>query len=136
MARKVEIIFLKPETRLPTVNIDKDKFRVVLQNLLENAIKYSNPNSKVFIALREKNNFIEISVKDRGIGISEEGKKSIFQKFYRDTTAQKKESLGSGIGLFTTKKIVEDHSGKIWFESTENEGSTFFVTIPSFKENT
>ena len=135
LARKVEIIFLKPETKLPTVNADKDKFRIVLQNLLENAIKYSNPNSKIFIALREKNGFIEISVKDRGIGISEEGKKSIFQKFYRDATAQKKESLGSGIGLFTTKKIVEDHRGKIWFESIENEGSTFFVTIPSFKES-
>jgi signal transduction histidine kinase len=69
-----------------------------------------------------------------GIGISEEGKKSIFEKFYRDTTAQKKEAMGSGIGLFTTKKIVEDHKGKIWFDSKENEGTTFFFTVPIYKE--
>jgi len=133
LAHKVEIIFLKPEITLPTVNADKNKLRIVLQNLLENAIKYSNENGKVFIALRKKDEFLEVTIKDKGIGISEEGKKSIFEKFYRDPTALKKESIGSGIGLFTTKKIVEDHKGKIWFESSENEGTTFFFTIPVFK---
>jgi len=133
LAHKIEMIFLKPELQLPGVKADKEKLRIVLQNLLENAIKYSNQYGKVFIALREKNGFIEVSVKDMGIGISEEGKKSIFEKFYRDTTAQKKEALGSGIGLFTTKKIVEDHGGKIWFDSNEGEGTTFFFTVPVYK---
>ena len=133
LAHKVEIIFLKPEMKLSMINADKEKFRIVLQNLLENAIKYSNAGGKVFVALREKDGFIEISVKDLGIGISTEGKKSIFEKFYRDSTAQKKETIGSGIGLFTTKKIVEDHGGKIWFESTEGEGTTFFFTVPTYK---
>ncbi|MEI6581016.1 MAG: HAMP domain-containing sensor histidine kinase [bacterium] len=133
LAHKIEIIFLKPEMRLPTVKADKEKFRIVLQNLFENSIKYSNPYGKVFIALREKDSFIEVSIKDIGIGISEEGKKRIFEKFYRDVTAQKKEAVGSGIGLFTTKKIVEDHGGKIWFESNEGEGTTFFFTVPIYK---
>jgi signal transduction histidine kinase len=134
LAHKVEMIFLKPEMKLSKVSADKEKLRIVLQNLLENSIKYSKEHGKVFIALREKDDFIEISVKDMGIGISEEGKKSIFEKFYRDSTAQKKEAVGSGIGLFTTKKIVEDHKGKIWFESHEGEGTTFFFTIPIYNE--
>jgi signal transduction histidine kinase len=135
LAHKIEIIFLKPELRLSFIKADKEKFRIVLQNLFENAIKYSNPHGKVFIALREKDGFVEASVKDMGIGISEEGKKSIFEKFYRDSTAQKKEAVGSGIGLFTTKKIVEDHGGKIWFESNEGEGTTFFFAVPIYKES-
>lgn len=133
LSRKIEMIFLKPETKFPTIKADKQKFRVILQNLLENSIKYSNLNGKVFISIKEKNGLIEISVKDSGIGISEEGKKNIFEKFYRDTTAEKKECVGSGIGLFTVKKIVEGHGGKIWFESTEGEGTTFFFTVPVYK---
>lgn len=132
---KIEIIFLKPEMKLPTIKADKEKFLIVLQNLIENAIKYSNEHGKVFIALREKNDFVEVSIKDKGIGISEEGKKSIFGKFYRDTVAKDKKEIGSGIGLFTTKKIVEDHGGKIWFESNEGEGTTFFFTVPVYKNS-
>lgn len=132
---KVEVIFLKPAMKLPLIKADKEKFLIVLQNLFENAIKYSNEHGKVFIALREKDDFVEVSVKDMGIGISEEGKKSIFEKFYRDTVAQKKEEIGSGIGLFTTKKIIDDHGGKIWFESSEGEGTTFFFTVPIYKES-
>jgi len=134
-AKKVEIIFLKPETKLSAINADKNKFLIVLQNLFENAIKYSNPHGKVFIALKEKDGFIEVSVKDIGIEISEKGKENIFEKFYRDTTAKEKESDGSGIGLFTAKKIVEDHGGKIWFESSKSEGTTFFFTIPIYKDS-
>ena len=80
--------------------------------------------------MTKKNESLEVSIKDTGIGISEEGKKKIFEKFYRDTNAQKKQSIGSGIGLYTAKIIIEKHKGKIWFSSTENEGTTFFFTIP------
>jgi len=132
-AKGIEIIFLTPEKKIPSVKGDKEKIRVVFQNLLENAIKYSNANGKIFITLKEEKDFIEVSVKDNGIGISEEGKKKIFEKFYRDPEAQKKEVIGSGIGLFTTKKIVEDHEGKIWFESSKDEGTTFFFTVPVLK---
>ena len=131
-----EIIFLKPTNdKEPFVKADKEKIRVVFQNLLENAIKYSNPHSKIFIILKENKDEAEISVKDSGIGISEDGKSRIFEKFYRDPTAQKKEVIGSGVGLFTSKQIVEKHSGKIWFESKEGDGTTFFFTIPIYKGN-
>ncbi|MBU0612097.1 HAMP domain-containing histidine kinase [Patescibacteria group bacterium] len=129
-AKGIEVIFLKPEKKLLSIQADKEKMRVVLQNLLENAIKYSNSHDKVFVTLRENDGLVEISIKDTGVGISEEGKKKIFEKFYRDPEAQKKEPVGSGIGLFTTKKIIEDHGGKIWFESSESKGTTFLFTIP------
>ncbi len=131
-ARGIEIIFLKPE-RVHSANADKDKVRVVLQNLIENAIKYSALHGKVFITLKELDGMMQISVKDTGVGISEEGKGKIFQKFYRDKEAEKEQVVGSGIGLFTSKKIVEDHGGKIWFESSAGEGTTFFFTIPIHK---
>lgn len=128
----IEVIFLTPKTKLPLVRADKEKLRVVLQNLLENSIKYSNSHGKIFITLTQKGDLVEVSIKDTGIGISEEGKKKIFEKFYRDSGAQKKETAGSGIGLFTSKKIVEEHGGKIWFESSKDEGTTFFFTVPIF----
>jgi signal transduction histidine kinase len=132
-SRGIEIIFLTPETKLPAVRADQEKIRIVLQNLLENAIKYSNMNGKIFISLKQDGEIIEASIKDTGIGISEDGKKKIFEKFYRDPEAQKREAVGSGIGLFTSKKIVEEHGGKIWFDSSEGTGTTFFLSIPVFK---
>jgi signal transduction histidine kinase len=129
-SKQIEMILLTPETKIPTVRADKEKLRVVLQNLLENAMKYSNPQGKEFISLKQNNEMIEISVKDIGIKISEEGKKRIFEKFYRDAEALKKESVGSGIGLFTVKKIVEKHGGKIWFDSEKDTGTIFSFTIP------
>ncbi|MFA6185560.1 MAG: HAMP domain-containing sensor histidine kinase [Candidatus Shapirobacteria bacterium] len=132
-SKGIEIIFLTPKTKPPLVRGDKEKLRVVFQNILENAIKYSNAHGKIFITLTEKDGFIETSVKDTGIGISEDGKKKIFEKFYRDPGAQKKAVIGSGIGLFTIKKIVETHGGKIWFDSIDGDGTTFFFTIPIYK---
>ena len=128
--RGIEIIFLKPQTVLPETKVDKEKILVVLQNLIENAIKYSKYHGKIYVSVKIEKENIEISVKDAGIGISEDSKIKIFEKFYRTENAQKKEAMGSGIGLYTTKDIVEKHRGKIWFESKENEGTTFFVSLP------
>ena len=108
----------------------KKKMRIALQNLLDNAIKYSNTDSKVFVTLKKTNDMLQVSVKDTGIIISEESKNKIFKKFYRAPEAENKEMIGSGIGLFTTKKIIEGNGGKIWFESLENDGTTFFSQSP------
>ena len=132
-ARGIEIILLAPDTKPGEVRADKEKIRVVLQNLLENAIKYNNPNGKVFVSLKQDGDMVEVSFRDTGIGISEEGKKKIFEKFYRDPEVEKKETVGSGIGLFDTKKIIEEHGGKVWFESLKDKGTTFFFTVPIFK---
>ncbi|MCX6757380.1 MAG: HAMP domain-containing sensor histidine kinase [Candidatus Nomurabacteria bacterium] len=135
MGRGIEIIFLKPNNTIPHVKIDKEKTRVILQNLIENAIKYSHYHGKIFISIKVNDDgLVEVSVKDSGIGISEDSKKKIFEKFYRTDDAQKKEAMGSGIGLYTTKKISEAQGGKVWFESEAGHGTTFFFTVPIAKK--
>lgn len=130
--KEIELIFLKPKNELPAINCDPEMLRVVFQNLLENAIKYSGKNDKIFMSLKQdlKNNNLEISIRDTGIGIKKEEQDQIFNKFFRGSNAIKKDTLGSGLGLFTTKSIIEHHKGKIWFESTPELGTTFFITLP------
>lgn len=128
--RGVEIIFLKP-SGLPSVDIDAPKIRFVLQNLIENAIKYSDKGDKAVIAIeRHDDTAIEISVKDTGIGISNEDAPRIFDKFFRAENARKKEEMGTGLGLFTAKSIIERHGGTMRFESEPGVGTTFFFTLP------
>lgn len=126
----IELIFLKPEVDLPLVNCNQGMIRVVMQNLIENAIKYSNPHGKIFISLKKDENNVEFLVHDMGIGIEDKDQPNIFQKFYRAPNAEKKNSDGSGLGLFTVKKIIDRHKGKIWFENNQNGGTTFFVLLP------
>ncbi len=126
----IELIFLKPEESFPELNCDEEMIRVVIQNLIENAIKYSNKGGKIFISLKQEDHNIIMSVHDSGIGIEEEDKPSIFKKFFRSEKAKVKDPIGSGLGLFTTKNIVEKHNGKIWFEKTDGDGTTFFVSLP------
>lgn len=128
--KKVELIFIEPESILSPVYCDEEMIRVVFQNLIENAIKYSNESGKIFVSLKQKENEIEVSIRDTGIGIREEDKNNIFNKFFRTQNAIEKDHIGSGLGLFTTKNIVEKHNGKIWFENQQGEGTTFFVSLP------
>ncbi len=131
--KEVELIFLKDYKDLPKVKCDEEMIRVVFQNLIENAIKYSNIKDKVVISLKysEVNKEIEISIHDSGIGIKEEDKSKIFEKFFRAENAKTKDYIGSGLGLFTTKHIIENHKGKIWFVSDQDNGTTFFVSLPT-----
>lgn len=128
----VELIFIKPYTDFPEVSCDIEMIRVVFQNLTENAIKYSQANDKILISLKynKDENNIEFSIHDNGIGIKPEDQSKIFEKFFRAENAIAKDYVGSGLGLFTTKNIIERHKGKIWFESNIESGTTFFVTLP------
>lgn len=127
----VGIIFLKPTAgeHIPMVRGDRDKLRVVLQNLLENAIKYSSQGDKVFLSLGIENDTVTLSVKDTGIGIQESEQSRIFEKFFRADNAKKKENVGSGLGLYTSKKIIEGHGGRIWFDLEKNGGTTFHISL-------
>lgn len=129
-AKGIEIIFLKPTVHIPKVKVDKDKIHIVVQNLLDNAIKYSDTHGKVFITIKTLGDQIQMSVKNNGVIIPDESKGEIFKKFYRAPEAQEKSHTGSGIGLFIIKNIIEKHGGKIWFESSKADGTTFFINIP------
>jgi len=126
----IELIFSNKEKDIPLVNCNKKMIRVVLQNLIENALKYSSNHGKIRISVKKIDNGIEIFVEDFGIGIKEENKEKIFQRFYRAENARKVDPNGSGLGLYTIKKIVEDHGGMISFKSMEGVGTTFFVMLP------
>lgn len=129
----VELIFLKSEKQIPLVLCDVEMMRVVIQNLVENSIKYNKQGGKVFVSIKQVNENVQISVHDSGIGIKKEDQENIFKKFFRAQNAVDKENIGSGLGLFTTKNIIEKHNGKIWFDQEQKEGTTFYVSLPIAK---
>lgn len=129
----VEIVFLRPEETIPLLPFDKEKIRVVIQNLIENAIKYSRKSDKVFIGIHVYPDTVSLTVKDTGIGIPQSQQEHIFEKFFRATNAKEKEEIGSGLGLYTVKNIIIEHGGTITFESKDSEGTTFTITLPLHK---
>ena len=116
------------------VKCEKERIYDVINNLLTNAIKYSPQNSEIIVQSEIKDDFIVISVKDNGIGFTEEEKKKIFQQFGKIEHYGQGwdiETSGSGLGLYIAKKIVELHGGKIWMESEgRDKGSTFYFSLP------
>lgn len=108
---------------------DKEKIEQVLENLVSNASKYSPPNTQIKIKASKTENFITISVEDKGIGIPQASYGEIFKKFYRtDISLNKAEGLG--IGLYISKNIIEKHKGHMWFKSEEGKGSIFYFSLP------
>jgi len=103
---------------------------IVFQNLIENGIKYSNLNDKILIKINKINNELQVSVIDNGIGIKDSDQDKIFNKFFRASNAKDKNIIGSGLGLFSVKKIIEEHKGKIWFEKNNDKGMRFIFTLP------
>lgn len=128
--KKLKMTFTVPETPMSLVKVDEEKMRIVFQNLLENAIFYTRTDGEILMAITGKDKVVEVSVSDTGIGIPKEEQKEMFRKFFRGANAMKVETDGNGLGLFVTKNIIEAHGGKIWFESEEGKGTTFFFTLP------
>jgi len=129
----IQIIFESPTENFPPVLIDQDRIRIVFQNLMENAIRYNKIFGKIYVSIKKIDDKLQIAVKDTGIGISTENEDKIFEKFFRAKNAIKVSYTGTGLGLFNSKKIIEKHNGDMWFESKENEGSTFYFTVPLAK---
>ena len=128
--KKIKIEFNKSKKKLPKVKIDVEKITLAIQNLLENAIRYTPLGGKIIISLSSKEKEIEFSMKDTGIGIPKDQQSRIFTKFFRSANAVRMETEGSGLGLFITKNIIEAHGGRIWFESKEGKGTVFFFVLP------
>ena len=128
-ASNVKIKF-KSTPSLPEVFTDLHQIKNVMENLLDNAIRYIKGKGEIEIYLRKKENEIFFEIKDNGVGIPKEDQKYIFQKFFRAKNIKRSEIKGSGLGLFITKSIIERLGGKIWFESKENKGTTFWFTLP------
>ncbi len=121
-------ISLKSE--LPKVKADKDILKHILQNLLINAIKFNHRGGEVEIKARPQNGYLEVSVKDNGIGIPNQFLDRIFDRFYQVDSSSTRQYGGTGLGLSVTNNLVKAQGGKIWVKSEEGKGSTFAFTLP------
>lgn len=133
-AKEIGIRMYLKKSQVPIgVSIDPQKLGIVLANLISNAIKYNIENGEVTVEIKklEDKPYVEISVKDTGIGIPADEMQRLFTKFFRADNAQKTVADGSGLGLYITKNIVRRHGGDIWAESQLNRGSIFHMTIPT-----
>lgn len=128
--KKLDLTFEAPKPSFKEVKIkaDEQKIRQVIQNLVENAIKYTDKGF-VKVELKEKPDSVLITVTDSGRGISQELLPNLFQQFSRDSSAKKIQ--GTGLGLYIAKEIINAHHGRIWAESEgSGKGATFYVELP------
>ena len=114
---------------LPNIMGDRHRLPQVLKNLLVNAIKFTD-NGSIGIEAEKKDDYILISIKDTGIGISKDELKKIFTKFYQAYTGDDRKNEGTGLGLFICKEILQKHNGEIWAESQLGKGSNFIIKLP------
>lgn len=129
-ALEKKIVFLKniPE-RLPVAQLDRRYTNMTIENLLSNAVKYTPEGGKVTCDVKIESGMVLVTVADTGMGIPQEEQSKIFGRMFRASNARNAID-GNGFGLFVAKGAVEEQGGKIWFESTEGKGTTFYVQLP------
>lgn len=126
--KNIKVVFNSVPT--PKVNCDSNKILQVINNLFTNATKFSKPNDVITITKTPLDKEVIISIKDLGVGMSEEMLKNLFQPFTKTKTLGTAGEKGSGLGLAIVHKIVTEHGGKIWVESEANKGTTFYIALP------
>jgi len=127
--KQIKVVFQDNAER-HTVSVDSEKLKIAFVNLIENAISYSPKGSEVTISIKKTGKEIEITFKDQGIGIKKDEQDLIFQKFYRGSGGRKSQPEGTGLGLFMTKKVVEQMKGSLKFKSKVNKGTEFYLSLP------
>ncbi|MBU0504567.1 HAMP domain-containing histidine kinase, partial [bacterium] len=133
--KNLELKYQPHTEKLPLLNIDNERFKQVLINLIGNSIKYTE-KGQVEVITSEKNNgkTLEIKIKDTGIGMSAQDRERLFQKFYRVQTEKTKNITGTGLGLWITKQIIELMKGKIMIDSMEGVGTQVSLQFPVVKK--
>lgn len=116
------------------VEIDTDKMTQVIDNILNNAIKYSPDGGKITVSMKTTDDQMILSISDQGLGIPKEDLPKIFDRFYRVDKARSRAQGGTGLGLAIAKEIVKQHNGFIWAKSEYGKGSTFTIVLPYDKE--
>jgi len=121
----------KLEGKLPRVNIDGRRIRQVVDNLLDNSVKYSQEGTEIVVKAWQKDKELVVSVADQGIGIPAEEFDKVFDRMYRIEQRLSQDPGGMGLGLSLCKALVEGHGGRIWLESEVGKGSTFYFSLPT-----
>ncbi|MDO8240767.1 MAG: HAMP domain-containing sensor histidine kinase [Candidatus Moranbacteria bacterium] len=123
-------IIVNKKNKKSIVVADKEKIKLVLENLLSNSIKYTPNRGKIEIGLAVNEGFLVFTIRDNGVGIPKEQQEQVFSKFFRSDNAVKYQTEGTGLGLYIAKNIVEQLGGRIWFQSIEEIGSVFSFSLP------
>ncbi len=131
--KKIKLQIQKPK-KLPVINADKEKIILAVQNLLDNAIKYTPERGEVYFGIKTGKKELEITVKDNGVGIPEKDQKKLFSKFFRGENVMRMQTEGTGLGLFIAKNIIENHNGRINIDSEEGKGTETKVFLPLKKK--
>jgi signal transduction histidine kinase len=118
---------------LPRVDADRDAIAGALLNLLQNAYKYTGEDKRIALRARVDGRWVGLSVEDNGVGIAPRERKRIFERFYRVDSLLTRKTEGSGLGLAITKRIIEDHGGRIAVYSQPGKGSRFTLQLPVHK---
>lgn len=129
--RHISLIISKPDP-LPETIVDKEKLILALQNLLDNAVKYTPENGKIEINIEILDNYLSLSIDDNGVGVPKKDQPKLFSKFFRASNVIKMETEGSGFGLFIAKNIINRHGGDIYISSQEGKGTKVIVSLPLF----
>ncbi len=128
-SKSIKFIVQKPK-KLPVIYMDKEKMTLVMQILLENAIKYTPEFGKIVLNININKKLLEIKIEDNGVGIPRQEQAKLFSKFFRGTNVVRMQAEGSGLGLFIVKNIIDKHSGKISVVSEEGKGTEISFTLP------
>lgn len=127
--KQINLLLKSPSRKLPLARIDPEKILLALDNLIDNAIKYTLPGGKIIVSIEAVGDKLKVAVKDEGVGIPEKATSQLFTKFFRADNVKKMQTEGSGLGLFIVKNIVEAHNGRMWYEPNRPRGSCFFFTV-------
>ena len=122
------VSFVEPSVE--KIRGSKEYLQEAISNLLANSLKYTPREGHVSINVKDKGNTILVQIKDTGIGIPKDELPSIFEEFFRASNAREVERDGTGLGLSIAKQVIEKHNGKIWVESEQGSGSTFYILLP------
>lgn len=118
------------DSSLPKINVDPKLMQIIFQNLISNAIKYTSAGGNIYVAIEKKGEEALVKVSDTGYGIPRYQQDQVFTKLFRADNIKEKDPEGTGLGLYIIRSIIDKIGGRIWFESVENKGTTFYATIP------
>jgi signal transduction histidine kinase len=127
---KKDLTLVRDYDKVPVMPADPDLVRVIFQNLISNAVKYTPEKGRISVKMEVSDEEALITVSDNGYGIPENQKEKIFTKLFRADNAREIDPDGTGLGLYIVKAIADASGGRVWFKSEENKGSTFFVALP------
>lgn len=130
IGKKNLVIEQKYDTDVSHFFADPNLLGIIFQNLFSNAVKYTPKGGKIRLIVKKENNLLKIILSDNGIGIPSNQQDKIFEKFFRGDNVRMIDPNGSGLGLYIVREIVNSSGGRIWFESKENYGTTFYITYP------